>query len=522
MPRQNSRRNKRIRNLIIVSSFTAVVLMVSTFAWFIGMRTVNVSSFNVEIASTDSLLLSLNGADWDTTVKISESTLESVSYSGHTNSWGGAGLVPVSSVGEMDLTASRMKLFEKASLTASAGGYRLLASRVDNTGAEELGGYVVFDLFIKNFTGAQYITALNELDEEAIYLTTDSIVKVADDGGIENTGIENSVRVAFAQIGRVSGTTTDVSKITGITCNEALDEDDEPTGEPGIVDEVTGICRTAQIWEPNDKDHVADAISWYDTSCLARNETTGVYTTDSCGTVEQGFSYPTYAVRDEIESSDKVDVYDGAAYNGYKGSEPVEEELDEDGETVITEAKEGFLYPYPYFKDSDKIKTGTSRPTFITLAPNSITKVRIYIYIEGQDVDNYDFASIGKKISINFGFTKQRYTAEDIEYNGPSLNASNDTTKPVITVKGDTLVYNLFGQPYEDEGATAKDPGAGAEGADLDITNKIKTVNPVNVNKAGTYTITYMVSDWAGNYAEQKTRTVIVLPEGEPIPEEEP
>ena len=32
----------------------------------------------------------------------------------------------------MDTTASRMKLFEKASLTASPGGYRLLASRMDN------------------------------------------------------------------------------------------------------------------------------------------------------------------------------------------------------------------------------------------------------------------------------------------------------------------------------------------------------------------------------------------------------
>ena len=52
----------------------------------------------------------------------------------------------------------------------------------------------------------------------------------------------------------------------------------------------------------------------------------------------------------------------------------------------------------------------------MTLAPNSVTKVRVYVYIEGQDVDNYDFASLGKQISVNFGFTKERFTAEDIEY----------------------------------------------------------------------------------------------------------
>ena len=97
-------------------------------------------------------------------------------YANNTNSWGGAGLFPVSSVGAMDSTASRMKLFEKASLTSTAGGYRLMASQVKNygAGATEQDGYVAFDLFIKNFSGTQYLEALNELDEEAIYLTNDS------------------------------------------------------------------------------------------------------------------------------------------------------------------------------------------------------------------------------------------------------------------------------------------------------------------------------------------------------------
>ena len=62
---------------------------------------------------------------------------------------------------------------------------------------------------------------------------------------------------------------------------------------------------------------------------------------------------------------------------------------------------------------------GTQRPTFMTLAPNSITKVRVYVWIEGQDIDNYDFAQLGKEISINFGFTKERYTEDDVNYDGP-------------------------------------------------------------------------------------------------------
>ena len=303
MQKQNTRRAKRIKNLVVITALTAVIISVSTYAWFIGMRTVHVSSFDIEIASTDSLLLSLDGEKWDTTVSITSETFDDdtttdgtpkVVYNGHTNNWAGRGLIPMSSIGDMDTAASRMKLFEKASLTATPGGYRLMASRVKNyqQGADEQDGYVVFDLFVRNFSGPQYLPVLNELDEEAIYLTVDSEVTVASEGGVPNTGIENSVRVAFAQIGRVSGFTTTPATITGITC-----EPDEE-GMPSVNGAVTGICRTAQIWEPNDTDHVINAISWYETSCKARTKA-DVTKEDSyggaCGAVADGLAYPTYA-----------------------------------------------------------------------------------------------------------------------------------------------------------------------------------------------------------------------------------
>ena len=92
MPKFHIRQVKRIKNLVTVSALTAIILVVSTFAWFVGMRTVNVSSFDIEIASTDSLLLSLDGEKFEHTVTISQATLNDVSYDGHTNSWGGGDL----------------------------------------------------------------------------------------------------------------------------------------------------------------------------------------------------------------------------------------------------------------------------------------------------------------------------------------------------------------------------------------------------------------------------------------------
>ena len=404
MKKRNKKHEKRMKKLVVGCGLGAIVLTVSTYAWFIGMKTVNVSSFDVSIASTDSLLLSIDGEHWTDEVQINKDNykLEGTNYTNNTNSWGGKGLIPMSTVGQINTSVSRLTLYEKGSLTTTPGGYRIMASEVPNTGATEVDGYVVFDLFIKNMSGDEYYSKyypeLSKLNEEAIYLTTDSAVTVAS-GGVANTGIENSVRVAFAQIGRVDGTTTDVSTITGITCN---------TGGS-----VTGICadRVAQIWEPNDTKHVDNAINWYKTSCLKRNAadlTDENSYSGECNAIKNGVGYQTYAVGGVIDYTDRVDVYDGAEYNGYTGS-----------------IDSGKLVAYPYFTDTMKNYASVERPTFITLAPNSITKVRIYVYIEGQDIDNYDFASLGKKISVSFGFTKERFFDEDVNY-----DSSNTATLP--------------------------------------------------------------------------------------------
>ena len=57
---------------------------------------------------------------------------------------------------------------------------------------------------------------------------------------------------------------------------------------------------------------------------------------------------------------------------------------------------------------------------------------------------------------------------------------------------------------YTDAGATATD------NYDGDLTSSIVTVNSVDTSVVGSYTVTYNVSDAAGNAATQVTRTVNV------------
>lgn len=90
------------------------------------------------------------------------------------------------------------------------------------------------------------------------------------------------------------------------------------------------------------------------------------------------------------------------------------------------------------------------------------------------------------------------------EYEDYRVEISLDETPPLITLIGSNPDTTEIGYPYIDPGATATD--------DLDgnITSRIVSVSNVDTGAVGTYTITYNVTDSAGNPAAEVVRTVIV------------
>lgn len=413
MKQRNIKHEKRLKKLVLTCLLLAVVLTVGTYAWFIGMQTVSVEAFEVKIAAVDDLALSLDGTStsWSSALDVTEDSLKENAYAKTTYSW--TGLKPVSTIGAISDTTSKLVMYDKGSLTASDGGYRLMAALVNNkaatvdgsgnvTAINEEDGYVAFDLFIKNMSGdAYYADITDPSNEEAIYLDVASQV-TAGDSGNTTAGVENSVRVAFAQIGRVKSD-AEASLIQQISCAAG-------------VSGVTPICsnRYAAIWEPNDKVHNENAITWFTTTCKNRDSETGAYTTTPCTAITDDKAYDTYAVSGVIDHTAGVDVYDGL--NGYEG-------------TTSSEPAKNKLMAQDTFTDSEKDLTGMSRPEIFTLAPNSVTKVRVYIYLEGQDVDNYDFASLGYSIKVNFGFTKERFTDTEMGVDADAAEAANQAAE---------------------------------------------------------------------------------------------
>lgn len=80
-----------------------------------------------------------------------------------------------------------------------------------------------------------------------------------------------------------------------------------------------------------------------------------------------------------------------------------------------------------------------------------------------------------------------------------------DSTPPRITLLGENPMTIEEGSPYVEPGYTATD------NVDGDVTNRVQVSGQVNSQAAGTYTLTYSVSDTAGNAATPVIRSVIVV-----------
>ena len=110
-------------------------------------------------------------------------------------------------------------------------------------------------------------------------------------------------------------------------------------------------------------------------------------------------------------------------------------------------------------------------------------------------------------VAVNGFFIKGSGYIDDIM----SVNDSNsnlpkvDTTKPIITLLGDATITLTVGTTYTDAGATATDD------VDGNITSSIHVTGlPIDISSEGNYTVTYSVSDSAGNMADVATRNVTV------------
>jgi hypothetical protein len=150
-----------------------------------------------------------------------------------------------------------------------------------------------------------------------------------------------------------------------------------------------------------------------------------------------------------------------------------------------------------------------SRTNAITLEVDTPFKDPGWKATDGQDGDLTGKVEVAGAVDVTkLGEYTLTYTVSDSSSNKAEVTRTVkvvDTTRPVITLKGDSVVSLGVGVKYQEPGYTARDSHEG------DISSKVAVEGSVDSAKIGEYTLVYRASDSSGNRAEEKKRSVRVV-----------
>lgn len=350
---KKSKRKNDLRSSIIFLVLLILLLLSATYAWFTANQVVTISTLDVHIEAQNGLQISTDATTWKSV--ITNADITDAAYNGNTNQVPSS-MEPVSTVGEIDANTGNMKMYygTVAADDTDAGQNKLSATlETDAEGAT--GKYIAFDLFLK----AEKAVDLQLTNASGVVMKADSTDK----------GIKQASRVAFCVQGNKPSNTIDLTKITGLK---------------GAVSFLEA-SKTVYMWEPNANLHTTEAA-------IHARDTYGINDLKTDGTQAK---VPYYGIEKEI---------------------PVETGKDQG--VLLKPSNDGTNTEYfklvtpDYSTETDtttgKMKAETQDVFSIAAG---ITKIRVYMWVEGQDVDCENNAS-GTDISFNVQLQVKPTTTE--------------------------------------------------------------------------------------------------------------
>ncbi len=344
--------------------------------------------FEIVVKSQDGLEISLDGRNYSSGIILNNNKITKEienTYPKNSNHWLGDNLtfMPISTEGKLNYDTGTLIFYSIKERKDVPGGYRLVSELLNNVRNVGLGeeseyvvnekdGYIVFDLFVKNGSEKETNeTEITSTSSDKIYLTKDTKVTVDS----ENKGVENALRIAFIEIGNTL-VTSDKDVVQSINCNQ-----NENNEYKSLCDKnEQGV--TWNIYESNNAHHYKNSCVQFNRKCKNR---IGINTySENCQPLEETSIVDTFVVNQEISYDNNVNIYDGL--NDYQSNQ---------------------LTRFNYYNDDMRSNSDPDKiESILSLDNNTITKVRVYIYLEGQDIDNLDYGSVDDSLHISFGFTK--------------------------------------------------------------------------------------------------------------------
>lgn len=346
----------------------ALISITATYAWLSVTRDAKILGFKVKVEVAENLEISLDGDVWTHSINIEDmrqlygtyrdrdtTTLALQAKAGEHRNYIPTEMLPVSTIGNIEngnlvfvtgkLEGNKLTEIRKCSEEDITIGANVETKEEKN----ENHPYLAFDIYLRN---------LSRLTEDGrkdpLQINEGAIIT----SGEEGVGLEYTVRAAFVKYDSTLDLTASGAQVRAIRANGN---------------------ETVAIWEPNSKGH---------TEFVVRNDNR----LDS--TLQE---IDTYSIRDNVggavpsEIEDITDNTNPMLQTIYTNRP---EQVDEQIGSATTD-----IYT---LKEID----GT---TEFGLKPNQITKVRVYMWLEGQDPDCIDLSSTGKKINATIRLIKPEY-----------------------------------------------------------------------------------------------------------------
>ena len=356
MKRNKKNKRKKLRMLILLLFLTISFLGTSTYAWFTANRIVTIESINVHVETSDGLQISTNGSTWKSV--LTQADIKTGAYSGADN------FIPetldaVSTSGETT-SGSGKRLLNMYSSTigtdATSGAYTLSTAQVDES--TDKTKFVAFDIFLK--VSSAKAVYLNSAD------TFSNVVMKADS---VDRGLKNAARIAFVPIGEAASTDT----VTNIT--SAFYASD---------------AKAVKIWEPNNDLHSSAVVNSVGTEYG--------FTGGSALTASGGNPVTYYGIKAAIPTANAQNLINAVRGTTTSYGDPAVTFSEAMATGTVTNNTTEYSTSGILISTPGTLETGKDYKLFDLAA--GITKMRVYMWIEGQDIDCENNAS-GTDITFN-------------------------------------------------------------------------------------------------------------------------
>lgn len=394
---KKAKRKSELKIIFFIILVAAALFIVSTYAWFSTQKNVSITNLNGTVEVAEGLEISLDALTWANEIKLGEDmSIIDDAYEGHKNI-SPSELLPVSTLGKVvGSTMTDIKML-RGKITNSKELSEIVSMDETKTNPDDAKypGYFAFDVFLKN-------SSKQSDSDDNLQLNYDSSLHISADGN-DAVGLQNTARVAFAKYGSGEIISQDDNKIVRSGVSDVMASQEtilKETGTPVSGADKVYITDVA-IWEPNAGDHVEyivtnnNKITWSESDAKK-------YNTKQLSDGTKGFDVdtqmPTYALKESIADTETkiADIY-----KWDKQESSLEEQVTVQTNKTSTSdytTKEGVVNLVST-KDS-------SKSTPFSIAPNSVVRLRIYVWLEGQDVDCINYASHGGGITVNIGLVK--------------------------------------------------------------------------------------------------------------------